>query len=274
LENNSHNSDVPPGRSMKRIFCIIVIAFIVSTFTKGQAVSYKVGEKITYTIQYGFITAGSGTLELKSDSFNEKEVWHSKLAARTTGMAEALFKVLDIYESFIDPVTELPVKSIRNIHEGRYRKYNVVLFDHKTRADSSILTSDLTGIHIAPSGIHDIISCFYFFRNHILPVDSNLKKGELTTITTWFCDELYPIRLRYIGTEEVKTKIGKIKCYKFNPVTETGRLFKTEEDVSFWFSADKNFLPVKIRFDIFVGAFTCEIVNYKGLVYPLGTNNK
>jgi hypothetical protein len=52
-------------------------------------------------------------------------------------------------------------------------------------------------------------------------------------------------------------------------VTEKGRLFKTEEDVSFWFSADKNFLPVKIRFDIFVGGFNVEIVNYEGLLYPL-----
>jgi hypothetical protein len=259
---------------MKRIFCITGIILLVTAFAKGQAVSYKVGEKVTYTIQYGFITAGSGTLELKSDTFNGREVWHSKLAARTTGMAEALYKVLDIYESYIDSVTELPVKSIRNIHEGRYRKYNVVLFDHKTRADSSILSSDLTGIHIAPPGIHDILSCFYYFRNHILPIDSNMKKGDLTNIITWFCDELYPIRLKYIGTDEVKTKVGKIKCYRFNPVTETGRLFKTEEDVSFWFSADKNFLPVKIRFDIFVGSFSCEIVNYEGLVYPLETIKK
>jgi hypothetical protein len=52
-------------------------------------------------------------------------------------------------------------------------------------------------------------------------------------------------------------------------VTEKGRLFKTEEDVSFWFSADKNYLPVRIRFDIFVGAFTVEIVSYEGLAYPL-----
>jgi hypothetical protein len=259
---------------MKRIYCITGVILLMSAFAEGQAVSYKVGEKVTYAIQYAFITAGSGTLELSSDTLNGKEVWHSKLAARTTGMAETLFKVLDIYESFIDPSTELPVKSIRNIHEGRYKKYNIVLFDHKTRADSSILTSDLTGKHIAPPRIHDILSCFYFFRNHILPVDSNLKKGELTTIITWFCDELYPIRLKYLGTDEVKTRVGKIRCYKFNPVTETGRLFKTEEDVTFWFSADKNFLPVKIRFDIFVGAFTCEIMSYKGLVYPLETIEK
>jgi len=259
---------------MKRVLYITVIAMIISPFLQAQVVSFKPGEKVTYTIQYGIITAGNATLNLDSDILNGKEVWHSKLTARTTGMAEALFKVLDIYESYIDTVTELPVKSIRNVREGRYRNYNEVLFDHESRSDSSILNSDLTGIHIAPPRIHDILSCFYYFRNHILPVDSNLKKGELTTIITWFCDELYPIRLRYIGTDVVKTKVGKIKCYKFNPVTETGRLFKTEEDVSFWFSADKNFLPVKIRFDIFVGSFTCEIMSYEGLIYPLEIKKK
>ena len=51
----------------------------------------------------------------------------------------------------------------------------------------------------------------------------------MITIMTWFTDELYPIRLRFIGMEEVRTKAGRIKCYKFNPVTETGRLFKDEE---------------------------------------------
>ncbi|MEI6049011.1 MAG: DUF3108 domain-containing protein [Bacteroidota bacterium] len=259
---------------MKKILYIISFTIIISSSGKSQTVSYKVGEKIIYTVQYGIISAGTASLELDSETFNGKEVWHSKLLAKTTGVADAFFKVQDIYESYIDPVTELPVKSVRNIREGRYRKYNVVLFDHKTRADSAVLTSDLTGIHVAPKGIHDILSCFYYFRNHILPVDSNLQKGRLTTITTWFTDELYPIRLRYIGMQEVKTKAGKIKCYKYNPVTETGRLFKTEEDVSFWFSADKNFLPVKIRFDIFVGAFTIEILNYEGLVYPLEIKKK
>ena len=259
---------------MKRIIYIILIVIFIPFNGYGQMVSYKAGEKVTYTIQYGVITGGTALLELNSEILNGKEVLHSKMAAKTTGIADAIYKVLDIYESFIDPITELPVQSIRNIHEGHYRRYNLVQFDHKTRADSSILNSDLTGIHIAPPNIHDIISCFYYFRNHILPADSNLKKGELITIMTWFCDELYPIRLRYIGTDEVRTRLGKIKCYKFNPVTEKGRLFKTEEDVSFWFSMDKNFLPVKIRFNIFVGAFDVELTKYEGLMYPLEIKKK
>ncbi|MBK7711358.1 MAG: DUF3108 domain-containing protein [Bacteroidales bacterium] len=239
-----------------------------------QYKSYKPGEKANYTIQYGVISSGIGSLEVKSDTLNGRSVWHAKFSARTTGLADAIFKVIDIYEVYIDPATELPVKSIRNIHEGRYRKYNEVLFDHKTRSDSAILTSDLTGQHIAPKGIHDIVSCFYFFRNNILPDGGKLKKGDMIELNTWFTDQLYPIRLRFVGMEDVKIKGGKIKCYKFNPVTEVGRLFKTEEDVSFWFSADNNFLPVKIRFNIFVGAFLVELANYDGLVSPLGIKKK
>lgn len=259
---------------MKRILYIIIFNIAYSSLVWGQAGSYKVGEKVVYSINYGVISAGIGTLELHNDTLNGKVVMHSKLLAKTTGMAEAIFKLVDIYESYIDPATELPVKSIRNIREGRYRNYNEVLFDHKTRKDSTILKSDLTGTHIAPPQIHDILSCFYFFRNRILPYRDTLKKGEIITIITWFCDELYPIRLKYIGTDDVKTKAGKIRCYRFNPVTETGRLFKTEEDVSFWFSADKNFLPVKIRFDIFVGAFTVETISYDGLAYPFSIEKK
>jgi hypothetical protein len=149
-----------------------------------------------------------------------------------------------------------------------------VLFDHATRKDSAILTSDLTGIHITPQGIHDILSCFYWFRNHDLPNMDSVKKGDMIQMTTWFTDELYPIRMKYICKEEIKTRAGKILCYKFNPVTEVGRLFKTQEDVSFWFSSDKNFLPVKIRFDIFVGAFTVDLVSYEGLIYPLDIKKK
>jgi hypothetical protein len=259
---------------MKKLFIISVFPILFASAGNAQVMSYQPGEKVHYTIRYGVVTAGVATLELKSDTFSGKEVWHSAMVARTTGISDALFKIKDIYESYINPETELPVKSIRNIHEGRYKKYNVVLFDQSSRRDSAILTSDLTGVHITQPGIHDIMSCFYWFRNHNLPEIENINKGEVITIITWFADELYPIRLRYIGTEEIRTRAGRIRCYKFNPVTETGRLFKTEEDVSFWFSADKNFLPVKIRLDIFVGAFMVDMESYEGLLYPLEVKKK
>ena len=262
---------------MKSITLIITgFFFMICISARGQDSPYISGEKVTYDIHYGFINAGIATLELNATVEDGKEALHSYFLAKTTGVADVLFKVRDIYQSYINPETELPFKSIRDISEGRYKKYNVVLFDHDTRKDSAILNSELTGKHIAQKGIHDILSCFYYFRKNYLANNYPFKKGEMITIMTWFTDELYPIKMIYVGTEEVRTRAGKMLCYKFNPVTEVGRLFKTEEDVSFWFSADKNYLPVKIRFDIFVGAFTVDLSGYEGLAYPLeikGKNN-
>jgi hypothetical protein len=254
---------------MKKAFLITAILMLSAGFISGQPSPYKAGEKITYIVHYGPINGGIASLELKRDTFAGREVIRSYFLAQTTGVADALYKIKDVYESYMDPETELPVKSIRNIREGRYRKYNVVLFDHKSRSDSAVLTSDLTGKHVTQRGIHDVISCFYYFRKHFLAMNYNFKKGEIITIMTWFADELYPIKLIYAGMEDVKTREGRIKCYKFNPVTEVGRLFKTNEDASFWFSADNNCLPVKIRFDIFVGAFTVDLHTYEGLVDTL-----
>jgi hypothetical protein len=257
-----------------RLFKTILLLLLSSFFSIGQESSYLPGEKVDYAIHYGVVQGGIASLELKTDTFKGKEVWHSVFIGKTTGMADAIFRVKDIYESYIEPESELPVFSIRNIQEGKYTKYNEVIFDHYTRTDSAILTSDLTGIHITEKGIHDILSCFYYLRNHHLPGYADLKRGDMITITTWFADELYPIRLKYLGTDDIKTKVGRIKCLKFNPVTEVGRLFKTEDDMTFWFSADGNYLPVKVRFNIFVGAFVAEIVRYEGLKYTLETKKK
>jgi hypothetical protein len=254
---------------MKKVSLITAFLALLTGYISGQPSPFKAGEKISYIVHYGPINGGIASLELKRDTFAGKEVIRSYFIAQTTGVADALYKIKDIYESYMDPETELPVKSVRNIQEGHYRKYNVVLFDQKSRPDSAILTSDLTGKHITQMGIHDIISCFYFFRKHFLATKYNFKKGEIISIMTWFSDELYPIQLVYAGMEDVKTRNGKIKCYKFNPVTEVGRLFKTNEDASFWFSADKNCLPVKVRFDIFVGAFTVDLYSYEGLADTL-----
>jgi hypothetical protein len=259
---------------MKKLVLVISALLLSAGFITGQPSPYKAGEKISYIVHYGPINGGIASLELKRDTFAGKEVIRSYFLAQTTGVADALYKIKDIYESYMDPLTELPVKSVRNIHEGRYKKYNVVLFDHKSRPDSAILTSDLTGRHVTQQGIHDIISCFYYFRKHFLAKGYNFKKGEIISIMTWFADELYPIQLVYAGMEEVKTRAGKIKCYKFNPITEVGRLFKTNEDASFWFSADKNCLPVKVRFDIFVGAFTVDLYSYEGLTDTLNIKGK
>lgn len=253
---------------------IAIFILAISLNLYGQDKPYKAGEKASYYIHYGFVSGGVATLRIEEDTIFGRDVLYSVLSGRTTGMADAIYKVRDYYRSFIDPQTGLPLKAIRDISEGRYRKYNELVFDHYSRPDSAIIHSKLTGTHITPLRIYDILSCFYYLREHYLAGDYPLQEEEVITIMTWFTDELYPIRLRFKGYETIKTPVGKIECLAFNPVTEVGRLFKTEDDMTVWLSNDKNYLPVKIRFDIFVGKITVDIEKYEGLAWPLNIVGK
>lgn len=253
----------------KTIITVLIIITVTLQSLQAQIQPYMPGEKVSYQLRYGLVGSGVATLEMKEAFHQGKPVWHAVISGQTTGLADALYKVRDIYESYIDPKTDLPVFSIRNIQEGRYRKYNEVGFDQESRRDSTLVFSDLTGRHTGPKGLLDIVSCFYWFRKYYLSVADTLVPEETYQMMTWFADELYPVILRYKGTEVIKTKGGKIECHRFHPVTEVGRVFETEEDMAMWFTADENFLPVKIRFDIFVGAFHVDMTSYEGLRSPL-----
>ncbi len=54
-------------------------------------------------------------------------------------------------------------------------------------------------------------------------------------------------------------------CMKFMPVVITGRVFKTKDDMTIWFSNDANLVPIRVRFEIFVGSVYCDLIEYKGL---------
>ncbi len=224
--------------------------------------SYQGGEYLSFTLNYGFVTGGKGYFTVNDTVIHNKKLFHIVGRGETTGLADVIFKVRDRYESYVDPATNLPIKSIRNIREGRYRYYNEVTYDR----DSSIVTSQKSGTHKVQDGILDIIAAFYYARNH--KFNDNMTKGEVIEFMTYFSDEPFPLRIKYKGVEKIKTKYGHIECYKFSPVTEVGRAFETEDDMQVWITKDKNRIPVKIKFELKVGSFTCEIDGFKGLKHP------
>ena len=66
---------------------ILPLVLLIPARLFGQDYSYQPGERVDYTINYGPVQAGSGYLELKRDTFKGREVWHSTLLGKTTGMA-------------------------------------------------------------------------------------------------------------------------------------------------------------------------------------------
>ena len=253
-----------------RIFILLSVLLGLAAFKQDVPVklkhtthrAFRAGEVLDYSLSYGFFSAGTAKLEVTDTVLNGNKLLHLEVSGRTVGLADIIYKVRDVYESFIDPETDMPVKAIRNIREGGYRYYNEVLFDR----DSSVVISQRSGVKHVPENTLDILSAFYYGRDHYF--NDEMKNGDVISFETYFSDKLFPFQLRYLGTEKVRTKFGKVECYKFAPVTEVGRAFKTKEGMFLWLSKDGNCIPVKIKFELVVGAFVCDLENYKGLRYP------
>jgi len=257
---------------MKICVSFLFIAFLISLNVNGQEIfnppiksnnSFKAGEELTYQIRYGFIVGGTTTLSLTEAIYKRKPVFHAVAVGQTTGMAEKVYGVKDIYESWFDKETNLPYKQIRNIKEGHYKKYNVVTYN---RNDNTV-KSKLSGEHKVPEKILDLASTFYYIRR----IDfSKIHEGDVIFVNMYFSDEIFPFHLRYAGKESIRTKFGKIDCIKICPVVEVGRMFKSQDDLTIWFTDDANRLPVLIRMDIrIVGAVLLKLIKYENILNPL-----
>lgn len=225
--------------------------------------AFIAGEKITYQIRYGIIVGGITTLSITDSMYHNKPVFHAYAIGETTGMADKIYGVKDIYESWFDKETNLPYKQIRNIKEGHYKHYNEVTYNRR----ENTVHSKLTGVHSVPEKILDLASTFYYLRR----IDfSKINEGDVLFVNIYFADEIFPFRLRYRGKENVKTKFGTINCIKISPVVEVGRMFKRDDDLTIWFTDDGNRLPVMVRMDIrIVGAVFLKLIKYENTASPM-----
>jgi hypothetical protein len=241
------------------IFVLVQVS--AKQFPKGNSSKQKAfnaGEKLTFLLHYGIIKGGKATLTLSDNTIENKNAFHAKMQARTTGITDKIFRIEDTYESYFDHEYTLPYKSVRKINEGDYKYYNEVNFAHN---DTTVI-SHKSGEHIVPKGTLDMVSALYFLRT--LDLDT-IHKGKELCFNTFFDDEVFQFRIRYKGKDKVKTKYGKVRCHRFDPIVEPGRIFKSEDDMSFWLTDDENMVPVLIKFDLIVGSVKCELIDYENI---------
>jgi len=107
-----------------------------------------------------------------------------------------------------------------------------------------------------------MISSFYYARTMNF---TNMKAGKIFQFKCFMDDEIWTLKIKYVGDEIIKIKSGKYKCHKFVPVVQTGRVFKSEKDLNFWITADANKIPILVKAKIPVGYVKLHLTDYKGL---------
>lgn len=233
------------------------ILIIVSLLIFALKANAQPLEEMEYILRFGIIKGGKATLTAQPDKINKKTAIYYKMRGKTTGMVDRIFEVNDLYESWVDPNTYLPVKSIRTVKEQKYRFYDEVLYDHVNDSIYSLKK----GAKKVPDNVNDMVSVFFFIRQNQY-FDAMLA-GKNVEIPVFHGNDLFMMHLQYRGDQTIDTKIGKKLCHVVSPKVPKGKLFKNSDDLKIYITADKYRLPIYAEFNLLLGALKCELDVYK-----------
>ncbi|MGV8092023.1 MAG: DUF3108 domain-containing protein [Mangrovibacterium sp.] len=90
-----------------------------------------------------------------------------------------------------------------------------------------------------------------------------MDHGEEFTIPVYHVDEHFLMTVKYLGTEEIKSKIGTKVCHVISPRVEKGKLLKRSDGLKFYITKDQDRIPLLLEFDMVIGALKCELDSYK-----------
>jgi len=249
-----------------------ILDFQNSEASKGEMehplsskLAFQPGEKLTYLLHYGILNAGLAELKVTKSNkqFEGRKVAYNMVGKGwTTGATDWFFKVNDHYETYMDGEELESLQFIRRVNEGGF----IINQDYYFDTDSNkVMTQDNLKYDV-PSGVQDMLSTFYYARN----IDfSKAKVNDIFIIPAFVDNKVEYIRIIYKGKESIKTKSGKYKCIKFNPLVLEGRIFKDDEDVSVWITDDDNKIPILIQSKVIVGSIKAELIKYEGLAHPI-----
>ena len=257
---------------MKNLAIIFAIGFLGFSFTSSEVKlpvrkneSFTIGEKLRYRVTYGLMDAGEAIIEVKptkKKGAQGEDLYHAIGIGRTLGAFSLFYRVYDVYETYLDQKGIFPWYFRRRVEEGGYRLAQDYRFhQHKKQVDNG------KGKQFdVPVGVQDMISSFFYART----LDyKNMKVGDVSEFNCFMDDEIYPLKIKYVGTEEIRIRKGKFRCMKFVPVVQTGRYFESEDDVNFWVTDDKNRIPVLVKAKIPVGTVKLHLVEWSGLKHDL-----
>ncbi|HTE12684.1 MAG TPA: DUF3108 domain-containing protein [Chitinophagaceae bacterium] len=228
--------------------------------------AFQSGEQSVFKVYYTlgvYIAAGEASFNVNLEHFNNKPVYHITGEGKTYSFYDSFFRVRDKYESFVDTGDLQPLKFIRNVDEGGYKKYENVTFNRQT---NTAVTNN--GVFKVPGCVQDVVSAIFYARN----IDFNkYKPNDKIPFTMFLDNENYNLYIRYLGKETIKTKYGRFRAIKFKPLLVKGTIFEGGEKMLVWVSDDANHLPLRVESPISVGSIKVDMMNYKNLRYPLSS---
>lgn len=218
----------------------------------------KPNEKLVYIASYnmsGLMTQlAEVTLATKTLKTAKKNYLHLSCQAATYSKWDSFFKIRDIYESYVNPVTLSPNLYKRSVNEGGYVITEKYIFkpDGKTIISTSKKKNkqETKKTFTIGNSTQDVVSLIYKLRT----IDfQNYKNGQTKSFVVVFDEKEIPVIVKFMGNENISVgNLGNKNCYKISISAKTNVLKGTDKNL-IWLTADTKKIPALIKFSIPVG---------------------
>lgn len=253
---------------MKKIVFLLATALIFCSFTSDKKVVVPSGEKLVYAGSYnmsGLMThLAQVTMSTETVTTAKNSYLHLNCELATFSKWDKFFKIRDIYESYVNPITLKPNLYKRSIDEGGYTKKEKYAFKGNTVTSTTKKRRqpETTKKFTIGAATHDVVSLLYKVRT----IDfTKLKAGQTKSFTIVFDEKEIPVTLKYMGTETVKAgNLGNKNCYKLSIGAKTDAL-KGKDKNLIWLTADAKKVPALMKFSIPVGTGQLVLTSATGI---------
>jgi len=229
--------------------------------------AFGVGERLTFDVSYGFITAGEAVMAVTgySDIMGRK-CFRIEFTVNSLPSFSWIYKVEDRYLTFIDLQSIAPLRFEQHIREGSYSRDFSADFD---QANHIARTTE--GEHPIPPYVHDIMSAFYYVRTLDF---SNAKTGDIFTLHNFYKDTTYDLGVKILGRQELEVEAGTFNTIVVEPLVKEGGLFKSEGRIVIWLTDDDLKVPIRVNTKVVIGSIDTELREYSGLRGPVRARTK
>ncbi len=253
-------------RQSKNFLLIITVFFfalidvpVKAGKTPEKHIPFSPGEKLTFELKWGFISAGTAVLEvLPFKKINNVDAYHFTLTIKSSSYIDLFYKVRSRFDAYSDAGMNRSLLYTKKQLEGKHKRDVKVTFDwEKNEGQYSNFGKKKDPVPLMP-GCLDPLSSFFYLRcfKH--------KQGMKIHCTVADGKKCVVGKAKVLKKEKIKINNKTYNTFKLEPdLKDAGGIFKKSKNAKLhiWLTDDKRRMPVKLKSKVVIGSFTGELIS-------------
>jgi hypothetical protein len=226
---------------------------VAASSVKRAAVPFATGERMEYEVRFGALRVGNAHMEVVGlDNVRGRPAWHTAFWVQGGNF---LYRVNDVYESWMDAETLSSLRFVQELEEGgkdTERRFEI----YPDRAIFVQTSKKPAKEEKSVSQPLDDGSFLYFLRT--IP----LEVGKTYDFDRYFRPDRNPVRIRVLRKEKVKVPAGTFDAIVVQPVIKTKGIFSENGHAEVWLSDDERHIMLQLKSQLKFGSLNLYLKSF------------